>query len=74
MAPKRNCKFTDELKKNFPFLKQAKLEEYVFCTKCLNEFSLASGGNADIKRHISSDRHRRMANAASSSSTIGTFF
>lgn len=74
MAPKRKCKFTDELKQEFSFLKQAKLESFVFCTKCLNEFSLASGGRADIRRHLSSDKHKKMIAAAASSSTIGSFF
>ena len=54
---KYNCKFQPEWKKAFPFVNSSGMgNEYVYCTLCSINFSVASGGlvlpvsNADSER------------------------
>lgn len=71
---RRLCKFTEELAKEFPFIKKAKTETDVTCQKCLSFFSIGSGGRRDITRHLSSEKHKKMVSAAASSSSVTTHF
>ncbi|CAH0563076.1 unnamed protein product [Brassicogethes aeneus] len=74
MAPKRMCKFTDELMKVFPFIKRTKLDSEVYCDKCRSQFSIAYGGKRDINRHIESDKHKKFLQSVASSSQMTNFF
>lgn len=74
---KRLCKFSDDLQKQFPFLKKGNstnTSSDVFCTKCNNTFSIAHGGRNDIQRHLSSEKHKKMLSAACTSSQLTDYF
>lgn len=44
------------------------------CKQCGSSFSIASGGDADIKRHLDTDKHQKANLAASSSQPITSLF
>lgn len=71
---KGKCVFNSDLKEKYLFLETTKSESIVQCKKCKSEFSIASGGNADIVRHLKTDRHSSALKAASSSKPIQAFF
>ena len=70
--PKRKCKFTDELKREFPYLKDAG-NGNVLCNRCGSVFSIADGGRADVNNHLGSKKHEVSVEVAASSSQV-TFF
>ena len=70
--PKRKCKFTDELKREFPCLKDAG-NGNVLCNQCGFVFSIVDGGRADVNNHLRSKKHEVSVKAAASSSQV-TFF
>lgn len=73
--PKRNCKFTNELQKDYPFIKKLCGEDSrVKCQQCFSKFSIAHGGRADIKDHLKCAKHKAGVTATASSSSIKTFF
>lgn len=71
---KRFCKFTDKLREKYPYIKQTKNESFVRCEKCNSEFSIASGGDTDIKRHLNTAKHISVLSAASSTTTLSSYF
>lgn len=71
---KGKCVFNSDLKEKYLFLETTKSESIVQCKKCKSEFSIASGGNADIVRHLKTDRHSLALKAASSNKPIQGFF
>lgn len=71
---KRKCVLTAKLKEIYPFLETTKSESEVYCKTCKATFSIASGGDADIKRHVKVGRHQAALTAASSSQKIDNFF
>lgn len=74
--PKRSCKFSEDLQKEFPFLKKvcAAQDDKVKCYHCNSEFSVAHGGRSDIKDHLQSNKHNKSVACASTSSILTTFF
>lgn len=73
-STKHVCKLNDKLRERYPFIKQINKDGSVRCEKCNSQFSIASGGDSDIKRHLKTDKHTASMNAASSSSVMTTFF
>lgn len=73
-AKKRSCKFTEDLQKEFPFLQKCLTPSEVRCNKCKGTFSVAHGGRHDIQRHLTSDKHKKALTAASTSSTLTSYF
>ncbi|KAL0830853.1 hypothetical protein ABMA28_002959 [Loxostege sticticalis] len=71
---KRTCKFTEDLQKEFPFLQKCLTPSEVRCNKCNGTFSVAHGGKYDIQRHLTSEKHKKSLTAASSSSSLTTYF
>ena len=71
---KRQCKFTLELAKEFPFIKEGKILGSVDCSICNGNFNITSGGRRDITRHLNSDKHKTALLAASSSTKVSNFF
>ncbi|XP_065306611.1 uncharacterized protein [Dermacentor albipictus] len=63
--PKRKCKFTEQLGKEYPFIKKTKSEADVRCDTC---------GRSDVLKHISSVKHKQCVSAAASSSAVTWFF
>ena len=61
MAPKRKCKFNDNWRRDFAW--RAKLPDngMAQCNLCVTDFSISSGGRADIRRHQESARHAKLA-------------
>ena len=71
--PKRKCKFTDDLKRKFPYLKEA-ANGNVLCNRCGSVFSIADGGRADVNNHLGSKKHEVSVETAASSSQVTFFF
>lgn len=70
MSNKRKCVLNHKLKEKYPYLETTKSNSDVFCKKCKRYFSIASGGNADIVRHLKTSKHTDALSAASSSSKM----
>ena len=61
---KYNCKFQDEWKKSLHWLQSSSLgNDLAFCTLCSSNFSVASGGLYDIKRHPETTLHKKAVTA-----------
>ena len=61
---KYNCKFQDEWKKSHHWLQSSSLgNDLAFCTLCSSNFSVASGGLYDIKRHSETTLHKKAVTA-----------
>ena len=61
---KYNCKFQDEWKKSHHWLQSSSLgNDLAFCTLCSSNFSVASGGLYDIKRHSETSLHKKAVTA-----------
>ena len=73
MSKKRGCKFNDDLRSEFPFIKKTKSDYMVKCEKCNGEFSISHGGKNDISKHLETQKHKRYLNTAASSSKIQEF-
>lgn len=74
MASKRGiCKLNDSHRQKYPFLVEVE-PSTVLCKKCNGKFSIASGGIADITRHINSQKHEKAMAAASTSTSIKSHF
>lgn len=71
---KGKCVLNDKLRQKYPFLETTKSGSDVYCKKCHGNFSIGSGGNADIVRHIKTEKHLNALSAASSSQKIVNFF
>ena len=57
---KYNCEFQDEWKKSHHWLHSSLLgNDLAFCTLCSSNFSVASGGLYDIKRHSETSLHKK---------------
>lgn len=74
MSKKRRCKFNDDLRSEFPFIKNTKSDYMVKYEKCNGEFSISHGGKNDISKHLERQKHKRYLNTAASSSKIQEFF
>lgn len=74
--PKRKCKFTDDIKKDYPFLKQAfsGSDRDVLCSQCESTFSVSHGGRSDIKDHLQTEKHKASLVAIASTSSVANFF
>ena len=73
IIPKRKCKFTDELKRKFPCLKETG-NGNVLCNRCGSVFSIAHGERADLNNHLGSKEYKISVKAAASSSRVTSFF
>lgn len=64
-SSKRRCTFNKNLKKIYPFLQTTSDETLssVYCNFCRCTFSLAHGGQGDIKQHILTSKHKTAAAA-----------
>lgn len=71
---KGKCVFNDRLKKSYPFLETNTSDSDLRCKQCKGTFSIASGGKADIDRHVKTGKHQEALTAASSSKKIDTIF
>ena len=61
---KYNCKFLDEWKKSHHWLQSSSFgNDLAFCTLCSSNFSVASGGLYDIKRHSETSLHKKAVTA-----------
>ena len=66
---KRASKWQDEWKKYN--MKQSKRgESYVYCNICCTDFSVASGGVHEVKRHMSSKKHGELAKQSAGQTKI----
>ena len=55
--PKRKCKFTAELKREFLCLKDTE-NGNVLCNRCGSVFSKANGGRADVNNHFKNKKRK----------------
>ena len=61
--PKRKRKFTGELKREFPYLKDAGNGNVLY-NRCGSVFSIAHGGRADVNNHLGRKKHKVSVEAA----------
>lgn len=71
--PKGKSKWSDIIQKQHPYLRKGNTDSTAFCTKCICHFSIASGGNCDVERHIKTEKHLRNERAAACSSITRHF-
>ena len=71
--PLKKCEFTDELKREFPYLKDTG-KGNVQCNCCGSVFSIAHGGRADVINYLGRKKHKVSVEAAASSSRVTSFF
>ena len=71
--PKRKCAFTNDLKREYPYLKET-VNDKVHCNQCMAVFSISHGGRSDINKHLQTQKHKSSIEAAPSSSRVTNFF
>ena len=71
--PKRKCASTDDLKREYPYLKET-INDKVHCNQCMAVFSISHGGRSDINKHLQTQKHKSSIEAAASSSRQTNFF
>lgn len=71
--PKHKCSFNINLQQEYLFVKQRKDDNTadVTCEKCR---VLGHGGVSDMEKHLKSEKHRLVYQAAASSSSMLSFF
>lgn len=67
--PRGKCVFNANLRMKYPFLEQTISNSDVMCKICHGRFTIASGGNSDIVRHVNALKHLAAVNAVSNSQT-----
>jgi hypothetical protein len=72
--PKGKCVWNENIRVKYPYFQKGKNDSSVFCTKCNSDFSIASGGNADIDRHIKRPKHLDAVLAAAGVPAITSHF
>ncbi|XP_078495454.1 uncharacterized protein LOC144750537 [Ciona intestinalis] len=73
IMPKRKCKFTDDLQREFSYLRDQGHGK-LLCNICLSVFSISHGGRSDVKDHLATKKHKASIEAAASSSCVTSFF
>ena len=72
---KYNCKFQADWMKDFQFLRPSSLgNESSFCTLFSVNFSVASGGLYDVKRHAKGEIHNKAVEAKKTTKSMGCIF
>lgn len=71
---KGKCVFNEELKQKFPFIKKTYNDYNVRCEKCSVIFSIANGGQYDIKRHLNTNKHKSAFCAANETKSLSNYF
>ena len=73
---KRKCKFTNELKAKYPCFRKGRNEWEAECPICKpgTFISVSYKGVADLKSHLSSDKHCKAVRGASSSTKVTNYF
>ncbi|XP_072142368.1 uncharacterized protein [Dermacentor andersoni] len=71
---KRKCNFTEQLGREYTFIKKSKSEWDVRCDACGTDFSAAHSRRSDITKHTGSVKHKQSMSAADSSSAVTRFF
>ena len=62
VADKRKSKFNLEWFTEFPYIGRSQQSVGMAkCTLCVCDFSVASGGRTDVRRHVETARHQKMS-------------
>ena len=65
----------DKWSVDYPFLKTSKRgENYVHCTTCNTDFCIGHGGENDVKRHITLNKHIEAVSALKCTQRLSNFF
>ena len=73
-AKKRKCSYNKDWERHYPWVKPVKDEsDKAFCELCQTVFSVASGGEYDIKRHKQCETHKKRAIQRETSRSMETF-
>lgn len=72
---RRKCFFNKDLATKYPFIKKQsdKTDSDVCCDLCGSSFNIANAGKADIEKHITTQKHMKALESASSSHSITEF-
>lgn len=71
---KGKSKLNATLRVKYPYLETTTSESDVLCKKCRGTFSIASGGNADIVRHLKTAKHIAAMSSAATSHSVTEYF
>lgn len=71
--PKSKCRFSANLRAKYPYLETTESDNKLLCKKCRAVFKIASGGAADIERHVKTQKHLAAVHAASGSAGIQSY-
>lgn len=66
--------FTEKHQKEYPYIRSTAESDKVLCTICNSSFSVASGGKADIDRHIGREKHIAASKSQASTSSVALIF
>lgn len=73
--PKRKCKFTEELAKEFPMFVRSKIEGEIECLTCKNKIiNICNKGRHDIFQHLSSVKHKNNSGSATKCEKLTKIF
>ncbi|XP_053277202.1 uncharacterized protein LOC128438617 isoform X2 [Pleuronectes platessa] len=77
LSKKRKCHFTEQIQKEFPFIRPCRPgqdDTVVHCTLCQSSFSIASGGRYSVVEHQQTKKHKKGLTANALTPTITTFY
>lgn len=73
-AKKRRCSYNKDWETIYPWVKAVQAEsDKVFCDVCQSRFSVAHGGEFDVKRHRQCETHKKRAAQKEASRSMDTF-
>ncbi|KAB0805402.1 hypothetical protein PPYR_02372 [Photinus pyralis] len=71
--PKRQCKYSDDMLKEFPSVKKGKISTEVFCNVCSSSLSIAHKGKKDIEDHLKTEKHKKNLRSQAGASGLQKF-
>ena len=73
-AKKRRCNYNKDWETIYPWVKPVQGDsQRVFCTVCQSYFSVAHGGEYDVKRHKQCETHKKRVAQKEASQSMDTF-
>ena len=73
-AKKRKCSYNKDWETIYPWVRPVQGEsDRVFCDICQSRFSVAHGGEHDVKRHRQCDTHKKRVAQKEASKSMDTF-
>lgn len=71
---KRTCIFNADLQKKYPYFTTTSSQSDLRCEICNGLINIGCKGKTEIERHLTTTKHKKALNAASTSHTVSNFF